>query len=171
MSKVGHLFSRSSLSRAGDRLAQRYRARAAPKGCTRCRDMGDRPFILWGGGERRQGSVCSEYQKSTAVTLWRKFLDCAMIMSTLRGDSCLQGGGSEWHLCLLPFAKVSSAMNMLPCGLYQRASDPWTVFYSIVKHSLFEVKSNLVLQTWNSGFWGGNSNFRYISSDYNRECQ
>lgn len=62
-------------------------------------------------------------------------------------------------------------MNMLLHGLYQRASDLCVVFYSTVKCSLFEVKSKLVLQTWNSGFLRGNSNFSYISSEYNSVCR
>lgn len=169
LSKVGHLFSRSSLSRAGGSLVLRYRARAAPKGYTRCRDTGG-GHSLWGWGRGGRGR-CAVNAKGVRKSLSEGSFWTATIMITLRGDSCPQEGGSEWHLCLLPGAKVSSAMNMFPRGLHQRASDPWAVFYSIVERSLFEVKSNLVLQTWNSGFRGGNSDFRYISSEYNSECQ
>lgn len=143
MSKVGHLFSRSSLSRVGDRLAQRYRQELHPRGVQGVESWGPGHSFWERWGEEAQVSV-RWIPKGV-----RKLFSEGSFWAALRSwalhvvDSCLQERGSNWHLYLLPFAKVSS-MNVLPCGLHQRASDPCTVFYFIVKHSLFEVKSNLV---------------------------
>lgn len=64
-------------------------------------------------------------KRGTEAVPRTKFLGCSVIIALLvRSDSCLQERGSERHLYLLPFAKVSAAVSMLPYSLHQEASDP-----------------------------------------------
>lgn len=160
MHKAGHWFARSSLSRGGEGLGQRYRKWAVAEGWTKCPGTwGQTVNSVGGGRERWEGSM-------RGVIIQRKFLDYSVIM-WIFGYVVIPVYKNEdvFIFCLLLNWVLSyfracaegrvTCVQYLPC----------------LQHSLFEVKSNLVLQTWNSGFLRGNGDFRYVSSECNKECQ
>lgn len=141
---------------------------AAAEECTKYQQYGNTVNSVRGGIVRRRTHERWKTKKGTRVIQVKVFgLQYDVGNFLVHGDSSLQ----EWgHLYPLSFTKLCAAINMLPCNWHWMASDLGAIFYSTVNHFLFEVKSNLVLQTWNSGFLGGNRDFRYISSEYDREC-
>lgn len=141
---AGHLYLRSSLSRVGDRPAQRNRTWAVAEGGTKCLAIwGQTVNSVGGGGEGRRVDVRWKREKKEELSSKGNF--CTMVWSwsfLVCEDSCPQ----EWrHLYPLPFMKPSAAIIMLPYSLHWLASDVGAIFYSTEKHFLFEVKSNLVL--------------------------
>ena len=80
MSRAGCLFSRGSLSRVVDRLAQNIGHELQPRDVQNAQGCGGQTVnSVGGGGERwgEEGRVCVRWKtKRTGVIIQRTFLDC-----------------------------------------------------------------------------------------------